>query len=184
MLAVGVFGFVSVTVKNLKQSPECRCSRFRTDEHPNRPPNSLRRDKPAYRSAANCVVQPYSRFVRYVIKCFTIMNLSNRIDLVLLRPTRFKKERPVPTAAETPGNLGDRWLSVDDIASYLGVKRDTVYKWVDRQNMPAHKVGRLWKFRKDEIDEWILSKSARSGGPRRGPRSHLRHGKTNLKGGK
>ena len=49
----------------------------------------------------------------------------------------------------------DRWLSVDEIALYLGIKRDTVYKWIDRKNMPAHKVGRLWKFRKDEVDQWV-----------------------------
>ena len=51
----------------------------------------------------------------------------------------------------------DRWLSVDEIALYLGVKRDTVYKWIDRKQMPARKVGRLWKFRKEEIDEWVRS---------------------------
>lgn len=49
----------------------------------------------------------------------------------------------------------DRWLSVDEIAAYLGIKRDTVYKWINRKQMPAHKVGRLWKFRKDEVDSWI-----------------------------
>jgi excisionase family DNA binding protein len=54
----------------------------------------------------------------------------------------------------------DRWLSVDEIAIYLGVKRDTIYKWIDRKRMPAHKVGALWKFRKDEIDEWITSGQA------------------------
>ena len=51
--------------------------------------------------------------------------------------------------------LEDRWLSVAEIAEYLGVKRDTIYKWITRKNMPAHKVGRLWKFRKEEIDAWI-----------------------------
>lgn len=50
-----------------------------------------------------------------------------------------------------------RWLSTDEIADYLGVKRDTIYKWIERHNMPAHKVGRLWKFRKHEIDDWIVS---------------------------
>lgn len=35
-----------------------------------------------------------------------------------------------------------------------GQKRDTVYKWIERKAMPAHKVGRLWKFRKDEVDQW------------------------------
>lgn len=49
----------------------------------------------------------------------------------------------------------DRWLSVDEIAAYLGIKRDTVYKWINRKQMPAHKLGRLWKFRKDEVDFWV-----------------------------
>lgn len=53
--------------------------------------------------------------------------------------------------------IDDRWLSVDEIAVYLGVKRDTVYKWIDRKQMPAHKVGRLWKFRRREVDEWVTS---------------------------
>lgn len=54
----------------------------------------------------------------------------------------------------------DRWLSVDEIAAYLGIKRDTVYFWIDRRSMPAHKVGRLWKFRRDEVDAWIKSGGA------------------------
>lgn len=51
--------------------------------------------------------------------------------------------------------MEDRWLSVDEIADYLGVKRDTVYKWVNEKNMPAHKIGRLWKFKKDQVDNWV-----------------------------
>lgn len=58
-------------------------------------------------------------------------------------------------------HMDDRWLSVDEIAAYLGVKRDTVYKWIDRKNFPAHKAGRLWKFRTNEVDDWV-----RSGRPR------------------
>jgi len=50
-----------------------------------------------------------------------------------------------------------RWLSVNEIAEYLGVKPDTVYKWLDRKKMPGHKVGRLWKFKISEIDDWISS---------------------------
>jgi excisionase family DNA binding protein len=60
----------------------------------------------------------------------------------------------------------DRWLSVDDIAAYLGVKRDTIYDWIMRRNMPAHKVGRLWKFKKDEVDGWVKSSgSSEAGSP-------------------
>lgn len=51
--------------------------------------------------------------------------------------------------------MEDRWLSVDEIGTYLGVKRDTVYKWISEKSMPAHKVGRLWKFKKDQVDEWV-----------------------------
>jgi len=54
----------------------------------------------------------------------------------------------------------DRWLSVDEIAAYLGIKPPTVYKWIDRKNMPSHKVGRLWKFRAKEIDKWVESGEA------------------------
>jgi excisionase family DNA binding protein len=54
----------------------------------------------------------------------------------------------------------ERWLSLEEIAAYLGIKRDTVYKWIERKKMPAHKVGSLWKFRKDEIDEWVRSGQA------------------------
>ncbi len=57
--------------------------------------------------------------------------------------------------------MNDRWLSVDEIAEYLGIKRDTVYKWIDRRKMPGHKVGSLWKFQKSEIDQWVRSGKAR-----------------------
>ena len=58
--------------------------------------------------------------------------------------------------------VNDRWLSVDEIAAYLGIKRETLYKWLAEKNMPAHKVGRLWKFRKDEVDEWVRTGEADS----------------------
>jgi excisionase family DNA binding protein len=51
--------------------------------------------------------------------------------------------------------MEDRWLSVAEVAAYLGVNRDTLYKWIERKRMPAKKVGRLWKFKKAQIDEWV-----------------------------
>lgn len=56
--------------------------------------------------------------------------------------------------------MEDRWLSVDEIAAWLGIKRDTVYKWIAEKQMPAHRMGRLWKFRKEEVDEWVKSGGA------------------------
>jgi excisionase family DNA binding protein len=57
----------------------------------------------------------------------------------------------------------DRWLSVEEIAFHLGIKKDTAYKWVAKKHMPAHKVGRLLKFDKAEIDAWVKSGAAETG---------------------
>ena len=51
--------------------------------------------------------------------------------------------------------MSEPWLSADDIAGHLGVTKDTVYSWIVEKGMPAHKVGRLWKFQASEIDDWV-----------------------------
>jgi excisionase family DNA binding protein len=56
--------------------------------------------------------------------------------------------------------MEDRWLSVDEICEYLGVSRDTVYPWLNGKEMPGHKVGRLWKFKRAEVDGWVRSGGA------------------------
>lgn len=54
----------------------------------------------------------------------------------------------------------ENWISLAEIAEYIGVSKDTIRNWIKNSNMPAHKVGRLWKFRKSEIDAWISEKNA------------------------
>lgn len=56
--------------------------------------------------------------------------------------------------------MEDRWLSVDEIADHLGIKRDTVYKWISERKMPGHKIGRLWKFDRKEVDKWVKEGAA------------------------
>lgn len=51
--------------------------------------------------------------------------------------------------------MTEPWLSADDIAAHLGVTKDTVYTWIVEKAMPAHKVGRLWKFQASETDYWV-----------------------------
>jgi excisionase family DNA binding protein len=53
--------------------------------------------------------------------------------------------------------------TVDEIAAHLGVNPDTIYKWITRKRMPAHKVGKLWKFLASEVDRWVKSGSAGAG---------------------
>ena len=51
--------------------------------------------------------------------------------------------------------IEDRWLSVEQIGNYLGVSSDTIYRWIDSRGMPAHRMGRLWKFKKEQVDTWV-----------------------------
>ena len=52
------------------------------------------------------------------------------------------------------------WLSVEEIAIHLGVSKETVYRWLDRKRIPAHRIGKLWKFKATEVDSWITSGDA------------------------
>ena len=52
------------------------------------------------------------------------------------------------------------WVSVDAIASHLGVARDSVYRCIERRNLPAHRIGRLWKFKVSDVDQWVRAGGA------------------------
>jgi excisionase family DNA binding protein len=52
------------------------------------------------------------------------------------------------------------WVSADAIADHLGVTKDSVYTWISKKDMPAHRVGRLWKFKVTEVDDWVRSSGA------------------------
>ncbi len=65
--------------------------------------------------------------------------------------------------------MPEPWLSADDVAAHLGVTKETVYAWIAERAMPAHKIGRLWKFQATEVDAWV-----RSGGSAQAPAKHTR----------
>lgn len=53
--------------------------------------------------------------------------------------------------------LDDKWIGIEEAANFLGVTKDTIRNWIKKNNIPAHKIGKLWKFRKSELNEWVLS---------------------------
>lgn len=50
----------------------------------------------------------------------------------------------------------EKWATLKEVMDYLGVGRETVMNWISR-GLPAYKVGRLWKFKLSEVDDWIRS---------------------------
>ena len=53
--------------------------------------------------------------------------------------------------------INEKWASLEETAEYLGVTKDTIRSWIKKTDIPAHKVGRLWKFKLSEVDEWVKS---------------------------
>ena len=51
----------------------------------------------------------------------------------------------------------EKWLSVEEIAEHLGISKETVYRWLETKKIPAHRIGKLWKFQISEINEWVRS---------------------------
>lgn len=56
------------------------------------------------------------------------------------------------------GEYNDKWINLEEASDYLGVNKDTIRNWIRKnKDIPAHKIGRLWKFKKMELDAWIKS---------------------------
>lgn len=56
-------------------------------------------------------------------------------------------------------NNQENYINLEEAAIYLGIKQTTLRSWIKNPDneVPAHKVGRMWKFKRSEIDEWINS---------------------------
>ena len=60
--------------------------------------------------------------------------------------------------AEMAEIKNDKWISIDDEAEYLGVKPGTIRDWIRKgKDIPAHKIGKQWKFKCTELDNWVAS---------------------------
>lgn len=49
------------------------------------------------------------------------------------------------------------WYSVKEMAIYLGISKESMYRMVKAKEIPCHRIGKLWRFNREEIDKWILN---------------------------
>lgn len=59
--------------------------------------------------------------------------------------------------------MTEPWVSVEEVAKHLGVVKDSIYRWIETRGLPAQRVGRLWKFKLSEVDEWVRRGGADGG---------------------
>jgi excisionase family DNA binding protein len=52
------------------------------------------------------------------------------------------------------------WVSAVVVAEHLGVTEDSVDAWAAKENMPSRRVGSQWKFKVNEVDEWVRREDA------------------------
>lgn len=64
----------------------------------------------------------------------------------------------------------ERWLSVEEIAAHLGVASITVYRWLEKGNIPSHRVGKLWRFKASEVDLWVEQGEAEETAEKKSPK--------------
>lgn len=51
--------------------------------------------------------------------------------------------------------LDNEILTIEEVASYLRLKPQTIYKWAQEKRIPAAKLGKEWRFRRSVIDRWL-----------------------------
>jgi PTS system nitrogen regulatory IIA component len=49
----------------------------------------------------------------------------------------------------------EQLMSVHEMAEYLNVNISTIYMWSQKGQMPAMKIGNLWRYRRSDIDVWL-----------------------------
>ena len=51
--------------------------------------------------------------------------------------------------------IDDDILTIEEVAKYLRVAERTIYDWAQKGEIPAGKIGTVWRFKKSEIERWV-----------------------------
>lgn len=62
----------------------------------------------------------------------------------------------------------DKLMTLEEVADYLRLSNDTVYRMANTGTIPASKVGNQWRFRKEDVDAWLEANKNVGGRPAKG----------------
>jgi len=54
-----------------------------------------------------------------------------------------------------PPDSGNEILTLEEVAAYLRLTPQTIYKWAQERRIPAVKLGKEWRFRRSILDRWL-----------------------------
>lgn len=123
-------------VGRVRENSTCWCRRSRRRAIPAEPPGAGKINNPA-------------------LSCAQVRSVRRSTA----KSRRDRLREPRATLENTLMSAGP-WVAVGDVACHLGVSHDTVYRSIDGKGLHAHKLGRLWKFKLSEVDEWVRAGGA------------------------
>ena len=63
--------------------------------------------------------------------------------------------------------MEDDILTIEEVAKYLRVSDRTVYDWAQKGEIPAGKIGTVWRFKKSEVENWVNERLSSSSNTKR-----------------
>lgn len=55
----------------------------------------------------------------------------------------------------------DQLMTIEEVAQYMRVSRFTIYRLAKEHSIPATKIGRQWRFQREEINQWVKDQNRR-----------------------
>jgi len=52
-------------------------------------------------------------------------------------------------------NMKTEWLNIEEAAKHIGISKSNLYSMAQEKRIPAHRIGKIWRFDVKELDEWI-----------------------------
>ena len=59
----------------------------------------------------------------------------------------------------------ERWVGVEEVAVHLQVAKESIYRWIEWKGFPAHRVGRLLRFKLSAVDKWVQKSGGNNNKP-------------------